>query len=99
MSCHSLRLHTFLTVATGAEGDQSDTVSHVIKATRKGGNIALIGDYFFTTNQFPIGALMEKAITLRGGQLYAQKVIYSIVSLRLAVNHPLVPSISARHHS
>ncbi|KAL8722339.1 MAG: hypothetical protein Q9181_007510, partial [Wetmoreana brouardii] len=59
--------------AIGAEGDQSDTVSHVIKATRKGGNIALIGDFFFTTNQFPIGALMEKAITLRGGQLYAQK--------------------------
>lgn len=57
-----------------AEGDSGDTVSAIIKATRKGGNIALIGDFFFTTNQFPIGALMEKAITLRGGQLYAQKV-------------------------
>ncbi|PQE13274.1 hypothetical protein CJF32_00010636 [Rutstroemia sp. NJR-2017a WRK4] len=56
-----------------AEGDSGDTVSAIIKATRKGGNIALIGDFFFTTNQFPIGALMEKAITLRGGQLYAQK--------------------------
>ncbi|KAE9377498.1 S-glutathione dehydrogenase [Stipitochalara longipes BDJ] len=56
-----------------AEGDSGDTVSAMIKATRKGGNIALIGDFFFTTNKFPIGALMEKAITLRGGQLYAQK--------------------------
>jgi threonine dehydrogenase-like Zn-dependent dehydrogenase len=56
------------------EGDSGDTVSSVIKATRKGGNVALIGDFFFHTNQFPIGALMEKTITLRGGQLMAQKV-------------------------
>lgn len=61
----------------GVEGDSSDTVNAVIKATRKGGNIALIGDFFFTTNNFPIGMLMEKAITLRGGQLYAEKVKFS----------------------
>jgi threonine dehydrogenase-like Zn-dependent dehydrogenase len=60
--------------AMGVEGDSSDTVSAVIKATRKGGNVALIGDFFYTTNNFPIGMLMEKAITLRGGQLYAEKV-------------------------
>jgi threonine dehydrogenase-like Zn-dependent dehydrogenase len=58
----------------GLEGDSSDTVGAVIKATRKGGNVALIGDFFYETNNFPIGMLMEKAITLRGGQLYAEKV-------------------------
>lgn len=58
---------------TGLEGDSADTVSEVIKATRKGGNVALIGDFFFNTNMFPIGMLMEKTITLRGGQLFAQK--------------------------
>lgn len=60
--------------ATGLEGDSTDTVSEVIKATRKCGNVALIGDFFFNTNMFPIGMLMEKTITLRGGQLMAQKV-------------------------
>ncbi|KPI45643.1 Zinc-type alcohol dehydrogenase-like protein [Cyphellophora attinorum] len=59
--------------ATGLEGDSTDTISEVIKATRKGGNVALIGDFFFHTNMFPIGMLMEKTITLRGGQLMAQK--------------------------
>jgi threonine dehydrogenase-like Zn-dependent dehydrogenase len=63
--------------ALAIEGDSSDTVSEVIKATRKGGNIALIGDFFYETNGFPIGMLMEKAITLRGGQLFAQKVCLS----------------------
>lgn len=60
--------------ALGIEGDGSDTASAVIKATRKGGNVALIGDFFYSTNNLPIGMLMEKAITLRGGQLYAEKV-------------------------
>lgn len=60
--------------AMGLEGDSADTVAEVVKATRKGGNVALIGDFFFNTNMFPIGMLMEKTITLRGGQLFAQKV-------------------------
>ena len=58
----------------GLEGDSSDTVSAVIKATRNGGNVALIGGFFYETNNFPICMLMEKVITLRGGQLYAEKV-------------------------
>lgn len=66
--------------ALGVEGDSSDTASAVIKATRKGGNVALIGDFFFTANNFPIGMLMEKALTLRGGQLYAEKVRFSCPS-------------------
>ncbi|KAI1355129.1 GroES-like protein [Xylaria sp. FL0043] len=65
----------------GIEGDSSDTVSAVIKATRKGGNVALIGDFFYTTNNFPIGMLMEKAITLRGGQLYAEKYFPFLLNL------------------
>jgi len=67
--------------ATGLEGDSADTISEAIKATRKGGNLALIGDFFFNTNVFPIGMLMEKTITLRGGQLMAQKVRYELPAL------------------
>lgn len=67
----------------GLEGDQGDTVTSIITATRKCGNIALIGDFFFNTNQFPIGMLMEKTITLRGGQLMAQKVVSDESSERL----------------
>ncbi|KAL8905541.1 MAG: hypothetical protein Q9207_002567 [Kuettlingeria erythrocarpa] len=81
--------------AIGVEGDQSDTISHVIKATRKGGNISLIGDFFFTTNQFPIGALMEKAITLRGGQLYAEK--YHPYLLDITVKGEYDPSFVFTH--
>ena len=56
------------------EGGSCEAVNEIIKATRKRGNVALIGDFFFTTNNFPIGAMMEKGITVRGGQLFSQKV-------------------------
>lgn len=58
----------------GLERDSGDTVSAILKATRKGGRVALVGDFFFATHHFPIGMLMEKSITVRGGQLMAQKV-------------------------
>ncbi|KAJ5372981.1 hypothetical protein N7517_004987 [Penicillium concentricum] len=60
--------------AIGLENDSSDTLAAIIKATRKGGNVALVGDYFFTTRDFPIGPLMQKALTVRGGQTWPQKV-------------------------
>ncbi|KAJ5502582.1 Formaldehyde dehydrogenase [Penicillium fimorum] len=60
--------------AIGLENDSSDTLAAIIKATRKGGNVALVGDFFFTTHDFPIGPLMQKALTVRGGQTWPQKV-------------------------
>jgi len=77
------------------EGDSGDTISAVIKGTRKCGNIALIGDFFFHTNQFPIGALMEKTITLRGGQLMAQK--YYPYLLDIVVQGQYDPSFMFTH--
>jgi len=55
------------------QSDVCEVPAEMIRACRKGASIALIGDYFGTTNGFPIGALMEKAINLSGGQLYCQQ--------------------------
>ncbi|KAL3417447.1 Zinc-type alcohol dehydrogenase-like protein [Phlyctema vagabunda] len=87
-------LHTTMR-AVGLEKDSGDTISQCIKATRKVGNIALIGDFFFATNQFPIGSLMEKSITLRGGQLMAQK--YYPYLLDIVVNGEYDPSFMFTH--
>lgn len=59
-------LHT-VQRAIGLETDSAEVVTQCIRATRKFGSICLIADYAGITNQFPIGALMEKGITLRGG--------------------------------
>jgi hypothetical protein len=42
------------------EIDASDVLNEIIKVVRKGGRVSLIADYIGYTNQFPIGALMEK---------------------------------------
>lgn len=59
--------------ATGRERGNGDTSTPILTATRKGGNSALIED-FFTTHDFPIGSLMQKSLTVRGGQTWPQKV-------------------------
>jgi len=55
------------------ETDAPNIVNTAIKMVRKNGKITLIGDYFGYTNHFNIGALMEKHLTMNGGQLWPQK--------------------------
>lgn len=64
--------HKFLR-ATKLESDCPEIIRQMVQVTKKGGNIGLIGDYFADANQYPLGQMMEKAITVRGGQLYCQK--------------------------
>jgi threonine dehydrogenase-like Zn-dependent dehydrogenase len=65
-------LHT-VQRALGLESDTPEILTEAILACKKGGNLSIIGDYFALTNNFPIGALMEKNITTRGGQVFIQK--------------------------
>lgn len=76
--------------AIGLERDSSGTVTAIIKATRKGGSVTLIGDFFFTTHDFPIGLMMQKALTVRGGQAAPQR--YQTFLLDLVVQGCLDPS-------
>jgi threonine dehydrogenase-like Zn-dependent dehydrogenase len=52
--------------------DPQGVADEMVYTTRKGGNISLIRAYFSYTN-FPLGALMEKSITVRGGQAYVHR--------------------------
>ncbi len=62
------------------ETDTPENLNEAIRATRKQGRISVIADYVGLCNGFLIGALMEKAITLKGNgqapvQAYMDKVI------------------------
>ncbi|KAJ3189748.1 hypothetical protein HDU85_000032 [Gaertneriomyces sp. JEL0708] len=59
--------------ALNLETDAVDVVAEVIKCTRKGGIVVLIGDYVGLANQYPIGAQMEKSLTVRGGQVFVHR--------------------------
>jgi threonine dehydrogenase-like Zn-dependent dehydrogenase len=55
------------------ETDSADILSQMIKSVRKFGTIGVVGVYAGHCNHFPIGALMEKGLTIRGSQCPVQK--------------------------
>lgn len=57
-------------MAVKLETDSPNIVNLAIKMVRKNGRITLIGDYIGFTNHFNIGAMMEKHLTMNGGQLW-----------------------------
>jgi len=50
------------------ESDQATVLNEMIFLCKKGGIISLVADYYAYTNHFNIGALMEKSLTMTGGQ-------------------------------
>lgn len=67
--------------ALSLETDSPEIMMEMVKACKKGGTISLIGEYVGTANGFPIGALMEKGITLRGGHVWVQKYWKDLLEL------------------
>lgn len=61
----------------GLERESSDTVAAIIHSLKKGGCLAMISEFLFTTHGFPIGAMMQKGWTVRGGPAPAPKVRYA----------------------
>jgi threonine dehydrogenase-like Zn-dependent dehydrogenase len=97
-------LHKFMRVVK-LESDSSEIIRDMVYVTKKGGNMGIIGDYFGDANQFPLGQLMEKSITFRGGQLYCQKYWHHLldkiadgtIDLRPWITHqaPLKEAVTA----
>lgn len=67
--------------AIGIEVDTPEILTEAIKAVRKAGTVAVVGAYFQNANQFPIGILMEKGITLRGSQVFVQRYWKHLLSI------------------
>ena len=81
--------------AVKLETDSGDVVTQALRAVRKGGNVVLIGDYVGVTNHFPIGAMMEKGITVRGGQVHVQR--YRRLLTELILDGAYDPSFVVSH--
>ena len=63
------------------ESDRPAVLRQAIMACRKGGTISVVGVYSGMIDKFPMGVLMNKGITLRGGQMRAQKHIPMLMEL------------------
>jgi threonine dehydrogenase-like Zn-dependent dehydrogenase len=63
--------------------DQTHGLRQVIIACRKGGKISIPGVYGGVTDKFPIGALMEKGLSVKSGQTHVQKYMPKLLKLIL----------------
>lgn len=60
-------------VSTFLGTDRGHVIRQVIMATRKGGRVSMPGVYGGFLDKFPIGALMQKGLTLKTGQTHMQR--------------------------
>ena len=71
----TLKAHTFLGT------DRGHVFRQVILACRKGGRVSVPGVYGGMLDKFPIGAFMEKGLTLRTGQTHVQTYTRKLLDL------------------
>jgi threonine dehydrogenase-like Zn-dependent dehydrogenase len=70
-------------VKTFMATDRVHALRQVILATRKGGRVSIPGVYGGVADKFPIGALMEKGLTIKSGQTHVQKFSQHLLDLVL----------------
>lgn len=68
-------------LATHTGTDRPHVLREVIMACRKGGRVSIPGVYGGMADAFPIGAMMEKGLTLRTGQTHVQKYSQKLLEL------------------
>ena len=61
--------------------DQTHGLRQVIIACRKGGKLSIPGVYGGVTDKFPIGALMEKGLSVKSGQTHVQKYMPQLLKM------------------
>ncbi len=63
------------------ETDRPHALRQAIHACRKGGRVSIPGVYGGFVNHFPIGAVMEKGLTIRTGQTHVQKYLPRLLDM------------------
>jgi threonine dehydrogenase-like Zn-dependent dehydrogenase len=61
--------------------DRPDAVRQAIHVCRKGGRVSILGVFAGTVDKFPLGAVMNKGLTIRSAQQHGQRYIPTVLSL------------------
>jgi threonine dehydrogenase-like Zn-dependent dehydrogenase len=82
--------------SVGLATDRPHALRQVIMACRKGGRVSIPGVYGGMADKFPIGALMEKGLTVKSGQTHVQK--YTRLLLDLIGEDRIDTTFMISHH-
>jgi threonine dehydrogenase-like Zn-dependent dehydrogenase len=87
----TVKAHTFLGT------DRPHALRQAILACRKGGRLSIPGVYGGMADKFPIGALMEKGLSVKSGQTHVQK--YSRLLLDLIAENEIDTEFLISHRA
>jgi threonine dehydrogenase-like Zn-dependent dehydrogenase len=59
----------------GMQTDRSTAVREAVHACRKGGSVFILGVFAAVVDKFPLGAVLNKGLTVRGAQMHGQRYI------------------------
>jgi threonine dehydrogenase-like Zn-dependent dehydrogenase len=65
--------------AVRLETERPYALREAIQACRKGGTLSIMGVYGAVVDKFPLGAAMNKGLTLRMGQMHAQRYLDRLI--------------------
>jgi threonine dehydrogenase-like Zn-dependent dehydrogenase len=78
------------------ENDRPIALRQAILACRSGGTVSVVGVYTGFVDKFPMGALMNRSLTIRTGQCHVQRYMRPL--LARIQNREIDPSFVISHH-
>jgi threonine dehydrogenase-like Zn-dependent dehydrogenase len=81
--------------ATRMETERPHAVREAIQACRNGGTVSIIGAYGGFMDKFPIGAVMNRSLTIKSGQCHVQRYMRHL--LERIENGDIDPSFVVTH--
>lgn len=79
----------------GLATDRPHVAREILKCVRPGGHVSMPGVYFGYIDKFPLGLVVQKALTIRSGQTHVQKYIDEL--LDLVIDGEIDPSFVITH--
>jgi threonine dehydrogenase-like Zn-dependent dehydrogenase len=86
MESHGLAIDNVLDhvkASVGLATDRPHVLRQIMVACRKGGRVSIPGVYGGMADKFPIGALMEKGLSVKSGQTHVQKYMPRLLQMIL----------------
>ena len=78
------------------ESDRPHALRQAITACRNGGTVSVIGVYGGFVDKFPMGAVMNRSLTIKSGQCHAHRYLRPL--LERIQNREIDPSFVVTHH-
>ncbi len=83
MESHGFAVDNMIDIAkqkVGIGADRASALKQAILAVRFGGKVSIPGVYGGMVDKWPLGAMMEKGLQIRGGQTHVQKYTHDLLA-------------------